>query len=164
MITNPDVRARRIRKLIEQFGGGTPKTNALSALSPAIVAELRTHVAFGERETGLLAFYGGPGQWLLLTSGRLIWKQGGQQFELGWEDVQGVQQPPKISARVIRGELAVETVEDLEIFDSRGKRHLLHLERGEGYNLVWSAITALSNYLRPPDEIELATEERVGPV
>lgn len=157
MITKTETRVRRLEKLIDRFGGGTLKTSALSAQPPSVVAELSTSSALQEGETGLLAFYGGPDHWLLLTSERLIWKEGVQVFELGWVEVHGVQQAPELSAKVIRGEVPAETVEDLEVFDSRGGRHVLRLEPGRGYNLIWSAITALCNHLRPPDQVDLTT-------
>lgn len=155
MITNPAVRVRRIWKLLERSGGGTQRTNTLSSFSPAVVSELSTAAVLAGAEEGLLAFYQGSSRWLLLTTERLVWKQGEKQAQLDWAEIHGVQQPPGLSAQLIRGELSEEAIEELEVFDCKGGRHLLRLEPGKGYYLVWSAITAFCDFVRPPEPVEL---------
>jgi len=103
----------------------------------------------------LLASFQSTESWCLLTTEQLLWCQDGCVGALAWPDVQGVEQPPAITAGIIRGEVDKRTVENLEVFDSEDRKYTLRIEPGSAYYLIWSALVALGNLTRPPDPIDL---------
>lgn len=151
MITNPKVRKRRIRKLLERSGGGTMLTNCPEDLAPSVKDQIDIRLDEVQGEELLLASYQSDRIWCAVTTERLVWSNGAEQSSLPWSEVHGVQQPPNTTAQVVRGEVNKDNVEELELFDAAGVKHVLRSEPGEGHSLIWSAVTALCNQQRAPE-------------
>jgi hypothetical protein len=155
MITKPHVRKRRIQRLLDvYFAGGTPATTSFDRLQEPWAVAITRRAKMGPNEEALLVCFHGPQHWYLLTNERFMWVQEGTLQARAWADIYGVQMPPAIQARVAREELRKDAVDELEIFDSDGRKHGLHLEPGRGYFLMWNGLVALCNFARkvdPPD-------------
>lgn len=151
MITKPRIRKRRIEKLLSRAGGGTKQTNRLDEISEVARREIRGLVHLGKNEEFLLSSYHSEGEWCTLTTERLIWATEGQMDSRPWEKVHGVQMPARLVKSVILDEIKKFSLEELEVFDEKEFRHIIHSEPGEGYYLVLSAITALCNPKREPE-------------
>lgn len=151
MITKPTVRKRRIRKLIDRSGGGTESTNHPDDLKNSLGDEIANRFDSLPGEELLLASYRSDRNWCVVTTERLVWSTNGQAASRPWIEIHGVQQPPNTTAQVIRGEVDKQSVEELEVFDADGRKHVLRVEPGPGHALIWSAVTALCNLQREPE-------------
>ena len=158
MIRNPQVRARRVHRLFSD-AGPLPATiqSSLEPLEPGVSASLAAALCLEGAETVLMVALVDLKDWCVLTTERLSWSSAGTIHHLIWEEVTGVQQPPALSARIIRGETPKDEAEELEVFNASGSAYQLKLPMGAAYYMVWSAIAALGNISRRPDEIRLDT-------
>jgi hypothetical protein len=155
MITKPKVQKIRVRKWLEVVPGGMPTTNTLDKLEEAIAAEMLNAAGLASDDEPLLANYRSISEWCLLSTRRLVWLNQGLLSSLPWADITLAQQPPEKAAQIIRGELSKDNISELEIFDSAGSKHVVRIEAGEPYYIIWSAILAFSNLSRKPDLIPL---------
>jgi hypothetical protein len=155
MITKPKVQKIRVRKWLEAVRGGMVTTNTLDNFDEPIVEEILGGAALLEGEEALLANYRGSSGWCLLTTKRLIWSAQGSLSSLLWGDIALGWQPPEKSAQIVRGELSKNDISDLEVFDASGRRHVIQVEPGEPYYMIWSAILAFSSNSKKPDPIPL---------
>jgi hypothetical protein len=156
MIKKPQVREQRVRRLLSQMGPMAAISRSLDELdrpvSEVLTRDLRLDpaerimVIAGATETG----------WCVLTTERLVWSASGEVRSLGWSEVAGVQQPPDLSARIIRGEVPKESAEELEVFDACDGKYTLKLPPGPSYYFVWSTIAAIGNITRSADIIDLS--------
>jgi len=155
MITKPKVQKIRVVKWLEGIGGGTASTNTLDRLPEASAKEIIARANLGDDEEPLLGNQRGYSEWCLLTSKRLIWSQDCAIHAIPWGEITLAQQPPEKAAKIIRGDLEKDQITDLEVFDATGTRHVLNLEAGAAYYIIWSAIIAFCNLSRRPDPIPL---------
>ncbi|MFL6193801.1 MAG: hypothetical protein ACJ75H_06490 [Thermoanaerobaculia bacterium] len=152
MIKNPRGRKNRIRRELLRAGGGTSATNSLDILPAEEARTILGDASLAADEEPLLACFRDPSEWYLITTQRLIWKQGHVLKSLAWEDVHGVQQGPSVVKALVEGKVGKNSVEELEIFDAEDVRYVLRLEPGDGYYLMWSSIVALcSGFLHEPE-------------
>lgn len=154
MISKLKVQKRKLDKLLG-YGGGTATTNTPPRIANDISGKLIERANLEDGDEALLITYRSDSEWFLLTSKRMIWLQDEELHRLAWHEIVGAQQPPTQSARIIKGELRSDEVPDLEIFEASGRKHILHLEPGDAYYIVWSSILYLCNYIRRPDPIQL---------
>ena len=155
MITKPGVQKARVRKWLEAIPGGLSATNLPEKLEAPIATEILKEAGLREGEEALVVNYRGASGWCLLTTKRLIWLNQGLVDSLPWEEITLAQQPPEKAARITREQLSKGDITELEVFDASGGRNVIHIEAGEPYYIVWSAILAFSNLSRKPDPIPL---------
>jgi len=155
MITKPKVQKVRVRKWLEVIPGGLRTTNTLDKIEEPIATEIVRRVNLLDDEEALLVNYRSSSEFCLLTTKRLIWVHHGEFDSLTWREITLAQQPPAKAAQIIRGELRNDDITDLEVFDASGKKHVVQIEAGEPYYMIWSAILAFSNLSRKPDPIPL---------
>lgn len=145
MITSGVGRERRIRRLIYRHGGGTRRTNNLDGLLPEVRAQLEDEIPLHLDEAILLAAIPDSEKWCCLTTERLLWKTDLGLTSLSWEEVLGAQLPDETWDRGLRGEQDKMDIDQLEIVTHSGARHMVSLEKGPPFFLVWSGIVALAN-------------------
>jgi len=155
MITNKNVKKRRVKKLLERFGGGASGSATPDRFPEELPSDIHHRVSLRPGEESLIASFRDNTSWCLLTTERCLWFEDGKLRALPWLNIHGIQQPPALSARIIRGDQDKNTANELEIFDAEGSKHTLRIAPGRDYHLVWSAILVLGNITRQPDPINL---------
>jgi hypothetical protein len=154
MITKPKVQKIRVGKWLEGIGGGTESTNTIDKIEASAADQILAKAGIGNDEEPILV-NDRDSEWCLLTTKRLIWFQEEVLRAIPWSEITLAQQPPEQAARIIRGELEKDQVTELEVFDTLGTKHLVTLEAGSPYYIIWSAILAFCNLSRKPDRIPL---------
>jgi hypothetical protein len=150
VISNPRVRKRRIETLLRRNSGGTLATNAPDRLPAHVIAGLQ-EAGLEPAEEILLASYLSAADWCLLTSERLIWREGERSHGLAWPEIVRTDAGGAWDL-VSTGQRSKDTLEELFVTSVSGARYRVHLEKGKGFFLVWSGIVALSAELDGPGD------------
>jgi hypothetical protein len=132
------------------MGGTSSRTNVPEGLEPAFLREvlgIRESLDLAGRgallQTLLVSFVQ-PGAWTVVTQSHLIWRQGGDISALLWEEIVGVSPLQDSIAAVARTPDLKMKQTDLEVTDKRGGKHVLGVEPGLSYFLMWNVIQALA--------------------
>lgn len=137
----------RIRKLFGQWSKAGHDTQLVDRFPGEVQAHLAAAAGLATDERPLVACYFSEAAWTLLTETRLVWRQGGRQATLAWEeliDVQELQRPIRPDQAHARG-----TTSALQVVTRDGHAYTLELEPGPPFFGFWTALKMIARTQQP---------------
>jgi hypothetical protein len=132
----------RIRKLFSQWSKAGHDTQLVDRFPGEVRAHLAAAAGLAPDEQPLVACYFSEAAWTLLTETRLIWRQGGRQTTLAWEeliDVQELQRPIRPDQAHSQG-----ATSGLQVVTRDGHAYALELEAGPPFFGFWTALKMIA--------------------
>ncbi len=131
------LRVDRALNIFERRGGAGEFTKPFQDFANDIQSELSNAAGIQEDEVPVIASYRAPDSWVLLTSRRLVWQEGGDCESLPWERIRDATIPMSAMA-ALRSSVKLENAR-LEVVTDTGKVEVL-VEPGKPLSGFWNVL------------------------
>jgi hypothetical protein len=136
-LKDKSIRVDRVLSMFSKSGGNGDYTKPFSELAESTQAQLMTMLESDEGETAILASYRNSDSWVVLTSERLVWRDGETQMSLGWERIKNATIPMSALAG-LKSKAKTENA-ILEVATDSGKVEVL-VEAGKPFSGFWNVL------------------------
>ena len=94
------IRVSRVLKMFDKCGGSGEYTKPFLEFTDFVQSELSSQVKIEENEIPILASFRHSDSWVVLTSDRLVWREGQTQNVLAWGEIRNATIPESALASV----------------------------------------------------------------
>jgi hypothetical protein len=136
-MSDTTLRTNRVLNIFERRGGSGEYTKPFQDFAEDVQRELGAGAAIQEGEVPLIASYRNRDSWVLLTSRRLVWLEGGTRNSLPWERIKDATIPTSAMA-ALRSSVKLENAR-LEVLTDAGKVEVL-VEPGKPFSGFWNVL------------------------
>lgn len=129
-------RANRLAWRFKKSGASGRELRVFGDLSQGTRATLIDSAGVSPPEEAAIGLYRGSGDWMLITSRRVIWEGGGNRDELALSEVADATVDPRDLARAG----TKSEVDTITIVTKDGRRKRMTVESGGALSGVWNAL------------------------
>lgn len=136
-VKDKSIRVDRVLRMFNKSGGNGEYTKLFSEFTDLVQDELSSKLGIGDAETAILVSYRDSDTWVVLTSERLVWRDGDVQNSLLWEQIKNATIPMSALA-ALKSSAKLENAV-LEVTTDSGKVEIL-VEAGKPFSGFWNVL------------------------